>query len=205
MQSYASLPVAVYGAFVLGELPKYKIYNIDGNPNNCHIDNLRPVDDSALSDGVNDFANLYERYFDTVVAYLINYYPISFPEAQDFASEAFLILCLKSRQIDISCPVGLWIFLSKKQIFNNFKRSPILCDIQDVLYYVSSKDISDCVADYQSIVGTLSDSCKKVVRLLASGYTQYECAKMLNCSQSWINKLLKDAKRQISNLLKDEL
>lgn len=201
-QSYVSLPVAVYGAFVLGELPKYKIYNIDGDPNNCRIDNLRPVGDLAISEGVNEFANIYERYFDTVVAYLIKHYSISFPDAQDFASEAFLVLCLKSRRIDISCPVGLWICLSKEQIFKHFRWRPIKCDIQDALYDIPSTDISDHVAHYQSIIGSLSDRCKIVVRLRASGYTQRECAKMLNCSQSWINKLFKDAKRIILN---DEL
>lgn len=190
----ASLPAAVYGAFVLSELPRYRLRHIDGNPGNCHVDNLAIEDSSTVRKNLELLASLYEEKYGDICKGIMSFRRMPIEEAQDYVSDAFMEMCMSRKPVDASNAAGLWMFLAKENIITFTARNRMIYDVYHAFQNIGIEEESDEVAVYASAMNLLPKNCQEAVSLILSGYNQREAAKKMGCSQSWIWVLLKKSK-----------
>lgn len=198
-QIYNSLAAAVYGAFILGEeLPRFKLFNIDGNPNNCSVENLTIADDSSLASNMRLLSGLYKTGYNDCCRSLTRFSGITQDEAQDLVSDAFIRMCCSTIDIDLDKAAGLWLFLAKQDLMTFKSRNRILYDLYDILQNFTYENAVDEEFDYSLLTAKLPKECRRVIQLILSGYNQYEIAQAIGCSQAWVSKLLSKTKKIIT-------
>lgn len=190
----SSLPAAVYGAFVLRELPRYKLRHIDGNPSNCHVCNLAISDDSIVRKNIELLASLYTEKYKNICKCIMSFRRMPIEDAQDYVSDAFMEMCLHRKPLEVDKAVGLWMFLAKENIITVKARNRIVYDTYHAFQNIEFGGESDDNAIYESVLGLLPVNCKKALSLVLSGYNQREAAQKIGCSQSQICLLLKKSK-----------
>lgn len=198
-QVYAVLPTAVYGAFVLSEMPRYKLRHIDGDPNNCHADNLAISGDSDIVKNMDLMKTAYEQKYKDICNILMSFRRMSIEKAQDYASNAFVYMCMNRQVAKVDNPIGLWVFLAKEQIMTNEARNRIENGLYHAFLNVRVDGETDENAIYASTMEILPKNCQKAVSLFLAGYTQREISQKIACSQSWVNALLKKSKSILEN------
>ena len=198
-QTYAALPTAVYGAFVLFEMPRYKLRHIDGDPNNCHADNLAISGSSDVVKNLELLRMAYEQKYKDVCNILMSFRQMPIEKAQDYASNAFVYMCMKRQVAKVGNPRGLWVFLAKEQIMTNEARNRIDYGAYHAFLNVRVDGEADENAIYASTMEILPKNCQKAASLLLAGYTQREISQKMACSQSWVNRLLKKSKSILEN------
>lgn len=190
---FSLLSAAVYGAFVSGEMPRFRLKHIDGNPNNIHFENLTIDDDSTISKNLSVLSFIYDKNFGNVVGSLIHFRSISQQEAEDFASDSFLEMCSARIEIDASKAIGLWTFLAKRKIIKHYARNKLVYDIYDALQKVDNDSLNDEI-DNIIMLNQLPFDCRQVCQHLLYGYNQREIGVKLGKSQVWVFQQLKKTK-----------
>ena len=198
-QCYATIPSAVYGAFVLGdEVPRFKLKLLDGNPNNCAVNNLAVADDTPLKRNLQLFSYLYAHRYNSFCRYLSGILRISLENAQDYASDAFIEMCRGSQPINPDRAEQLWYFLAYRRFISRRSRDRIIYAVYDTLLNLIDEANADDSAIYHNALWRLPDDCRKLSLLILAGYRQDEIASQLGCSQAWVSKLLCKTKKLIT-------
>lgn len=193
---YATLPAVVYGAFILKDrVPKYKITQIDGNPNNCDYRNLVVADDSKAVQNAKLLSTVYKAKYEKLCRGISICYNVSRMSAQDFISDTFLDLCYNRVEIDPDRAERLWFVLAEQKVLAFKTRNRIVYTIYDAFHDYTDENDADTKATVQSLLEKLPEDCGKVARLVLAGYTQREIASKLGCTQSWISQLFIKLKR----------
>lgn len=190
-----SLGSAVYGAFVLGEIPKHKLSHIDGNPDNCTLGNLRIADSSILRMNIEKCTGLYQEKYEEMVNRILRFRRMSVGEAQDFVSQAFLRMCESRKEIDPELAPGLWLFLAKEKLITVYSRNKIEYRLYDALQNYVSPDCREEEMDLQKTLGRLPPDCRRAAELLLAGYNQSEIASRLRVAQSSVSRIMNKTKR----------
>lgn len=195
------LSSAVYGAFTLGEYPKRRLTFIDGNPNNCHIDNLVIAEDPVLEKNAILLADIYASKYDIMIIRIRRYCrKLSQAQAEDYVSDSFMRLLESRTPIDLSKVVGLWMRFAIEGFLKYSTRNRILFyDIHEIFQNIDVGEYTDEGARFQSIMAMIPNECKKAVELTLSGYSQTEIGKLLGCSQQWVGTLLTKARKILRN------
>ncbi|MDE6853752.1 MAG: HNH endonuclease [Muribaculaceae bacterium] len=198
-QASTSLSAAVYGAFVLGEIPKFKISHLDGNPNNNRPENLVVSDKSTFKKNIVALTELYAQKYNIVANIIRRLGRISLEEAQDITSEAFFRMCLSRKEIAPDSAVGLWLLLVKQRFYTFRRDNRLVYEVYDAFQNVcaASSDYEEAL-EFQSIMNLLPGNCQRAVDLILFGHTQSEAAAKMGCSQAQIHLLLKKSR----NILK---
>ncbi len=199
MRCYASIPSAVYGAFVLGDrMPNFRLIHLDGNLNNTRLDNLSMADDSMLGRNLRILEQEYARNFHRLVNICLHFRKMRVEQAEDFVSDAFIRLCLSRNELKDYNVLRLWIFMIKEAVLSFRERNRLDYEIFDLLENAFKTDGGvDSEAGYSVLWSLIPKECTEAVSLVLSGYTQKEIAKELGCSQAWVNALLKKAKKAL--------
>lgn len=194
-QCYVSVPSAVYGAFMLkDEMPRFQLSFKDGNIANCELDNLCVADESVLSINLQKFQEVYRCHSKVTKLVCANVSGITFEQAQDYVSDAFLRMC--QSRIEVVNAFGLWSFLAKENSIRCRKRDRLRFDVDNILDEATSDDKPFEIG----LQKYLPQELVKTLRLLYEGFTQKEIGKMLNIVPSAVSNRLKKIRTIIKQI-----
>lgn len=197
-QTIVSVPVAVYGTFVLKDcLPKFRIGFKDGNIENCNLDNLKMADDSEMKENLKIFSDVYRRHKELVRTLRKIVYRISFEDLEDIVSDAFLRVCLCRVPIEPDRVFGLWFQFAYELSITRKERNRLryMGTYEAIDWYFHSRDEWE-----EDLLDLLPEYLRITARLLYEGYGQPEVAEKLGITPSGVSVRLK----KIRKILNDE-
>ncbi len=192
LQCWASVPSAVYGAFVLRDtMPRIKLYHKDGNLANSSLDNLT-IDEPDLISNLNAHSIVYKNHYNQLVLACINYSNLRIEQAEDIVSDSFIRMCNSKNAIYSA--VKLWMFMIKQAVLTLTRDNRENEISKFTMMHTTSVYPADGNMEYLTVMNALPSECREVAEMIVEGYTQKEIAKKLGISQSWVNVLMKRAR-----------
>lgn len=182
MQPWCSIASAVFGAFKLGEIPRFKVGLKDGNTRNNSLSNIVPILDTTKSVTLNGM--LYRQGYSRLVNLILaKWRPlVSKESAEDIVSEAFIKLAFRENTLHDNFALWRTAAIGDAYLMITRKRE-FPCTFTEwcpVNYqHISEWNYEDC----------LTPRMAQVIKMFMDGYNQTEIAEILGCNKSNISSL----------------
>lgn len=189
-QSWATIPTAVYSAFVLGDrMCNFKLTFKDGDHTNCCLSNLRSPDDEKIKETIGAFSPAY-RYHRRICMILARLFPeLSLEDIQDIVSESYLDMCARNTPDECRNPYGLLVYKSRMAATLELRRKDrhgIECP--DSLTEPRPCDIH---LHERDLLNKLDGIYRETLQLVAMGYTYKETSEKLGVVPTAISNRMK--------------
>lgn len=195
---FARVSAAVWCAFVTrSELPKFKIYHRDGNPENCRLENLYTAVERTPRFSHEVTGLLSSRY--SIVSTLQRKFPsFSLPDIDDAVSDAYIDLCIFLTANSRHSLSGLWYNFAKQRLMH-------LPDTADTPIPLESlcrplePSCTDTPWDFDPIQ-FLPPQLRTTAELLADGCTQAEISRAMSVNPKTVYKRTKEIRQHLSQI-----